>query len=80
MLLLEMFRPPRDGGEVLAARTSLFENSGRQRTSTSMGGLNRLVNVDKGEKIIMIVFHESRAGFETDHKRIFSSDLNLVLR
>ena len=28
----------------------------------------------------MIVFLESRAGFETDHKRIFSSDLNLVLK
>ena len=77
-----MFRPPRDGGEVLAARTSLFENSGRLRTTTltSLGALNRLANVYKGEKIIMIVFHESRAGFETDHKRIFSSDLNLVLR
>ena len=34
----------------------------------------------KAKQKIMIVFHESRAGFETDHKRIFSSDLNLVLR
>ena len=41
---------------------------------------DKLTNVDKSEKNVMIVFRESRAGFETDHKRIFSSDLNLVLK